>query len=241
MYATIEDVRSLLPGPITIGNQNIGTPHPIPGRPTPPSGTSNGNSIISPEEVFGYIRFADNEINSRLRFHYVCPLRRVKLFETEIQNNLISGSSVEIKINDTGVLSNKQIVRIQDKYQMETTEIENIIDLTTLSVKNLNNNYDASSAKISILAFPDPIPLISARLATSYIFDRLFSADQSPNQSEYGKEERKLAINAIDGIITGTITLFGQDFVGNRFVRGTLHDAYTNPVAKDYQFGREQQ
>jgi hypothetical protein len=259
MYASVEDVRALLPGPITIGNQNIGTPNPIPGLNAPPHGANppgNANppapglhnknseshkSIIHPEEVIRYIRFADNEINSRLRFHYVCPLRRVKIFETEILENVTKGNSAHVKIHDTGVFSMNQMVRIQDKRRMETSEVENVRDLTTLILRRVKYDYLMYDSYISILAFPDPIPLISARLAASYIFDRLFSADQSPNESQYGAEERKLAINAIDSIITGTITLFGQDYVGNRFVRGTLHDAYTNPVIKDFQFGREKQ
>jgi len=57
MYATIEDVKALLPGPITIGDTNIGTP--TPGRPT-----SSNRSKVTLEEAIRYIRFAEDEIDS---------------------------------------------------------------------------------------------------------------------------------------------------------------------------------
>jgi hypothetical protein len=233
MYCTVEDMISLLPEPITVGDLNLGTPSP--GRPQPAN-----RSKLTPDEAIRYIRFAGEEIDSRLRPYYVCPLRRVKTYETEILENVSSGDNIEISVNDTGAFSKGQIIRLQSRFQMETTEVSSVNDFKRLTVTRAKYSYEMYESKISILEFPEPIPLITTRLAISYCFDQLFSAEQSPNISEYGKEQRRLALNSLDGILSGTVLLFGQDHTGKRFVRGSLHDAYQNPTP-DFQFGREKQ
>ena len=231
MYCTVEDMTRLLPEPITIGDTNIGTPSP--GRPT-----ESNRSKLTSEEAIRYIRFAEEEVDSRLRPYYVCPLRRVKTFETEIMGHVSPGTKVEVRVNDTGVFSQGQMVRLQGPSQMETDEIHSIKNQTTLIISSAKYVYETYESKISILEFPDPVPLIAARLACSYAFDQLFSADQAPNISEYGKEQRKLAINSLDSIMSGAVLLFGQDHTGRRFVRGSLFDAFQNPTP-EFQFGRE--
>ena len=231
MYCTVSDMKKLLPNPISIGDQNIGTPSP--GRPT-----SSNKSKLTTDDAIRYIRFAEQEVDSRLRPYYVCPLRRTKSFETEMLNNVVSGTNSEVIVNDTGQFSQGQMVRLQGKFIMETCEITSIKNLTTLVIGSVVNSYETDNSKISILEFPDPIPLITTRLAISYAFDQLFSADQSPNISEYGKEQRKLAINSLDSVLSGAVLLFGQDHTGKRFVRGSLFDAFQNPTP-EFQFGRE--
>lgn len=230
MYCTIEDLRNILPEPISIGDQNIGTPSP--GRP------NSNRDVLTPVDAIRFIRLAEQEIDARLRPYYVCPLRRIKTFETEILDDVSAGTDVEVKIHDTGVFSKGQMVRLQSTSNFETSEIASITDLHKLVLKEVENGYDANESRISILEFPDPIPFIAARLAVSYAFDRLFSAEQSPNISEYGKTQRNLAINSFDSILTGTTLLFGQDHTGRRFVRGSVHDAFQTPTP-DFQFGRE--
>ena len=233
MYCTVNDMVSLLPEPITIGDINIGTPSP--GRPNPAN-----RSKLTPDQAIRYIRFAGEEVDSRLRPYYVCPLRRVKTYETEILQNVASGSNVEIRVNDTGAFAKGQMVRLQSRTQMEVDEIASVKNLTTLVISQVKYTYTADDGKISVLEFPDPIPLITARLAISYCFDQLFAAEQAPNISEYGKEQRRLAINGLDSVLSGAILLFGQDHTGKRFVRGSLFDAYQNPTP-EFQFGREKQ
>ena len=233
MYCTVEDMRLLLPEPISIGDNNIGTPSP--GRPS-----TDGKSVITTEEAIRYIRMAEQEIDGRLRPVYVIPLRRIKSFETETYNDILPGTSVEVRVNDTGVFSQGQMIRLQTSDAMETDEIESIKNLTTLVIQSVKNTYPNYASKISILEFPDPVPFITARLAVSYAFDQLFSADQAPNMSEYGKEQRRLAINSFDSVMSGAILLFGQDHTGRRFVRNSVFDSVRN-MTPDFQFGREKQ
>ena len=231
MYCDIEDIRILLPDNVTIGDQNIGTP--VPGRPTAK------RDKLTPQEVVKFIRYAQQEIDGRLRPMYICPLRRIKSYETEILNNLSSGTNVMISINDSGPFAIGQLLRIQKTNGYEEALITDIPDRKRITVDSINSDYDADSV-VSILEYPDPVPLACARLAVSYAYDQLFVAEQSPDVSAYGKEQRRLAMNGLDSILSGSIILIGQEHVTKRFARMSLFDSYKTPT-DDIQFGRESQ
>ena len=232
MYCTVQDMKNLLPSNITIGDQNYGTPSP--GRP------DVKRDKMTPAEAINYIKYAQQEIDGRLRPFYVVPLRRVKTYDTEILSNVSQGSNVQIRVHDSGAFANGDTIRIQNSSIYETSEIKSIVDSTTVMVTTVANAYVGEEAIISVLEYPDPIPLITARWAIVYGWNQLFSADQSPAISEFGKENSRLAVNSLDGILSGAILLFGQDHTGKRFVRGSLFDAFQNPTP-DFQFGREKQ
>jgi hypothetical protein len=232
MYCTINDIKSILPKNIKIGNQNLGTP--VPGAP------ELNRDHIDAGQLSKYIRFATQEIDGRLKAYYVCPLRKVNIFQTDVMESITSGDDVEIHAYSASNFINGQTVRINNGIAMETAIVKDTIDDNALVLNKVVNDYDIfdGDITISIISFPEPISIIAARLAVSYAFDPLFSAEQSPDTSQYGIEQRKLAINSIDSILTGAILLFGQDHTGKRFVRGSVHDAYQNP-SPDLQFGRE--
>lgn len=234
MYCSVEDVRKLLPQYVNIGDQNIGTPSP--GRP------DVKRSNLTPDDTIKFIRLGQQEVDGRLRQFYQCPLRRVKTYETEILQDVNHGSNVKIWVWDTGPFSKFDTLRLQNSDNMELVTVSDIQSEKILVVSSVTGDYTADNSEVSIVEFPDPVPLITARLATAFAFDVLFSAQQSPDISEYGKEQKKLALNALDSILIGTVLLFGQEHTGRRFVRGSLFDAYdapTNPQAADFQFGRE--
>lgn len=233
MYCTIDDLRNILPDNVTIGSQNIGTP-------SPGNGAAKRDAL-TPTQAIKFIRMGMQEIDARLTSYYVVPLRMVKTYETELMNNLNPGDNVKVRVWSTTPFSNGDVVRLQGPDNMETASVTNVSDSTTLMVNSIVGTYWASDGKISIIKVPDPIPLITSRLAVSYAFDELFSADQSPNISEYGKQQRNLANNSIDNLLEGSVYLFGQEHTGRRFVRGTLIDAYGTPVASQatFAFGRE--
>lgn len=232
MYCTVNDMRRLLPSNITIGDQNLGTPSP--GR------QEVKRDKMTPTEAIQYIRFAQQEIDSRLRPFYVVPLRRVKTYDTEILSNVAPGNNVKIRVHDSGAFAKEDAIRIQNSSMYETAEVKDVVDTTSITVVSVANSYVAEEATISVLEYPDPIPLVTARWAIAYAWNQLFSADQAPNISEFGKENNRLAINSLDSILSGTILLFGQDHTGKRFVRGSVFDAFANPTI-DFQFGREKQ
>jgi hypothetical protein len=231
MYATVNDVITLLPENVTIGDQNIGTP--IPGKPVVGRNKFNRNHIIE------FIKFAQQEIDARLRPMYVCPLRRIKIHETGLLNNVVSGNSIRLSVHDSGSFARGQLVRVQSDCDYEEATVTEIPNLNQIIVDKLISSYDADSL-VGILEYPDPIPLTAARLAASYAYDRLFAAEQSPDVSQYGNEMRKRAMFSIDSILTGAAILMGQEHVTKRFARMSLFDSFKTPT-DDITFGRESQ
>jgi hypothetical protein len=228
-------MRRILPEKIQIGSNNIGTP--TPGR----SGNQGSTrSNISPQEAERYILYAQQYIDGRLRPYYSCPLRRIKSYETEILSNVSGGTNVAIAVHDSGEFIRGDLVRLQNKDVMETSEVLDTPNLTTVRLTTVTGTYlVADGSKLSILEFPDPIPLISAQMAVSLVLDRLFVAEQSPDVSSYGKTQRNIARAQIENILSGEVLLFGQEHTGRRFVRGSLLDRFDSPA--EIQKGNEKE
>ena len=230
MYCTTSDVQNLLPPSVTIGSLMLGTPSP--------GSSDTKRESFTPAQVINYIKFAQQEIDSRLRPFYVVPLRRIKSYETEILSTVNHGSNVIIRVHDSGPFAKGDTIRIQNSSMYEGAEIKEVVDTSSVTVVYVANDYVAEESTISVLEYPDPIPLIAARWAIAYGWNQLFSADQAPAISGFGKEQSRLAINSMDSVLSGAALLFGQDQPGKRFVRGSVFDAYQNPTP-DFQFGRE--
>jgi hypothetical protein len=230
-YCTVEDMRRILPEKVTIGDQNIG--RPTPGRPT----TQRSN--ISPDEAREYINYSTMYIDSRLRPYYSCPLRRIKTYETPIKATFGTGTDVDITVHDSNSFIINMRVIIQDKYTREETYVAGVPDFTTVTVASVTQTYDFETVRISIVEYPDPIVTIAARLACSFLLDRLYTSEQSPDVSNYGKTQRNIARNAIDDILAGEVLLFGQEHTGYRFARGSIFDAFKSPAATDRGEERE--
>jgi len=232
-YCTVADLRRILPENILIGDQNIGTPSP--GRV---GNQGSGRSNISPEQAERYISYASQHLDARLRPFYVCPLRRIKSFEIEVLSNIAPGTDVTVEVYDSGSFIRGENVRLQNKSRMETSEVISTPTLTTVVLNSVANSYTTvDGSKISVLEYPDPVPLTVARLACSFIFDRLFVAQQDPDVSTYGKTQRNLATNAINDVLAGVVLLFGQEQTGRRFVRGSLVEPFKSPA--EIQRGEE--
>jgi len=233
-YCFYNEVQEILAENVKIGDQNLGTPSP--GR----SGTGSNRSNISIAECQRYISFADSQVDSRLKPLYVTPLRRIKSYETPILNNIAHGVNVTIDMEDSGAFIKYNVVRIQDTYSMETANVTEVTSLTTIKLDKVTYDYSTiNNLRISILKFPDPISLISARLAASFIMDRLYVQTQSPDISNFGKTQRSLATFAMDDILRGVMLLPGQDHTGRRFLRTSLLDKWSSPA--EVQKGEEKE
>ena len=226
MYCTVATMSDVLPEKVTIGDQNIGTPSP--GRPL--NGGTSGRSNISITQAEHFIGYAQQYVDSKLRLTYACPLRRIKSWEGDITADIVAGTNVSVKIRDSGPFVKGELVRLQDGSKYENAEIVDISDSTTIKLNRVVNNYSATNTKLSILQYPDPIPIITARYACAIALDKLFNAEQAPDVSNYGKTQRNLSRDSLDGILMGEILLVGQEQTGRRFIRGSLLDAYKNPV-----------
>lgn len=230
-YCTVNFMRALLPKTITIGNDNITSP--VLNKP----GTS---ATIDMRTAQLFINFASQQIDSRLSTIYLLPLKRVKTHEEPLTQDCQSGSKL-VYIADNTAYKSGCIVRLGDVNGSEVNEVDILpeeassLSQVALVNKTGRNFTRGQSSLLSLISIPDPIPLICARIAVSSIIDKQFIAEQNPDVSNYGKFQRTLASNDLDGIVTGAIRLNGQEFVGRRFVRMTLRD--THNTSADFQVG----
>ena len=88
--------------------------------------------------------------------------------------------------------------------------------------------------------YPSPIILMNARLTVANIFDTIFMAQQEPNVSEWGKNNRALAMDDLQKIQSGSIQLKGQEFLGMRFVSIALLDPARMPSKDALQLPQRQ-
>jgi len=230
-YCTVNFMRALLPKQITIGTQNVTTP-----TINAPSTTAT----IDTRTAQLFINFASQEIDARLSTIYVVPLKRVKVHEEDLTSDCRQGDK-RVYVADNGAFRAGCLVRIGDDAGSEVNEVDVLPeDATTISevalLKAVGRNFTRGANSIlSLVAFPDPIPVACARMAVAAIIDKQFVAEQNPDVSEYGKRQRTLAAAALDEVMAGTIRLNGQEFVGRRFVRTQLRD--TMSVSTEVQRG----
>jgi len=90
-------------------------------------------------------------------------------------------------------------------------------------------DFEAKVTRVIRVSYPDPLPLISARMASANIYEKYFMSQTSPSQSEYGILMRKLARGDINNILNGRTILHGQHRIGRRFYNPTLVDRYGLP------------
>ena len=224
-YCNYQDMALILPEKVKISDQNIGTPSVTAGNQG-----SNRSNISIPKAV-QYIKKATEWIDARLRPFYVCPLSRIKQFETDVLNNPSHGSQVRIVVEDSGSFITGNLIRIQNYDTMETAVVTDTPDLVTVVVDKLVNNYlSADGTKISVLQYPDPVPLITAQMASSFALDSLWASEQAPDSSKFGVTMRNLARAQMDNILSGEVLLMGQNHTGRRFIRMSLLDAFSSPA-----------
>jgi hypothetical protein len=222
MYATVDDMRKFLPVNITIGNNNIGVP-----SPSRPGSTKD---IMTTEQAEKYIQYSTQEIDGKLRPYYICPIRRIKSYETELTEDLPAGNNVSAYVWDSGAFGIGNTVRLQDQSNMEYATVVSIDDVTKLTLSRVVYGYSKTDGLISIVEYPDPLQVICARLSVGIAFEQLFASEQSGNESEYGKTQKAQANELLESVLTGEILLQGQDFSGRRFIRVPVADTFKSPA-----------
>lgn len=214
-YASIAEVELILPTALTSAK---------------PTGTLNKVNIVNignsrdlnriPNEMLEYyISIADQTIDGILSQMYQMPLKKcpngqwdldfpLSEYNQEIQlsdaTNFVPGDEIIIRDDDTGIQEHHIVAIVVDQNTITT-------------VSPIETNFEGEEVRVFRLTFPPPISEISARLAASYIYDKFFSAQGSPNVSEYGLEMRKKAENRLNDILNGRTTLRCQRRIGDMF------------------------
>ena len=221
-YCTLNLMRAVLPRLITIGDTTMTTP-----TIEKPAG---GTTTIETKEAERFIDMASQHIDGRLRPVYMAPLKRVRFVEVEPISEIKKGAT-KVYVQDNGPFNISGWVKIEDKTGYEVSTIKLIpdnnfteIDIDTATTRAFSI---ADGTTISFVTYPDPIPSMAARIAVSMIIDKLFTSEQSPDVSNYGKTLRTNTSADMDSILAGVIRLEGQNHTGRRFCRTSVRDTWS--------------
>jgi hypothetical protein len=227
-YSTIPLIEQIIAQSLTYSTPaSIGTPVDL---------MKIGNvldvNLVPSQTVEQFIQFADSEIDAQLSEMYVTPLQEFANFETTLYSDIDDYNDYIITTNRAPFYPGDNII-LTDGENTERYVIESIVDDVTRNIFMTTTPilvaFKAIITRIIRVAYPNPIPLISARRAGANIYERYFASQSSPNESEYGKMMRKLAKNDIDNILNGRTILHAQKRIGNRFYNSNLDGRYSLP------------
>lgn len=186
-------------------------------------------NAISTSLVDQYILWADEEIDAALSEMYSVPFCE----KTDIQLTLINDIdeySDSIDLDKGRNLNTGDVLVFVDSIQQERHIVSNVINNNTVELDDfLLGFYTVENTRILRIKYPTAISLISCRLAAANIFDKYFTAEVSPNVSDYGKHLRKMARRDLNNVLHGRTVLHGQKRIGHRFLNPNIRDRYRLP------------
>jgi len=228
-YASLDDLRTILPKNITIGNVTAYSPNQA------------NPSTISVDTANRFLYYASQYVDSRLTPYYLTPLKQIVEARRPIISNMLPGSN-DVMVEDVLPFMGGMGVRLKDDNGEELNTIREVAENFDEGdgprpnrrhislLYQTTNAYDSGShARLEILSYPHPVTPMTAKFAVSFMYDKIFSADAAPDLSNFGKTMRNSAKEDLNAILTGQARLRGQEFVGRRFVRQQLFDGFKSP------------
>ena len=198
-------------------------------------GNTLDTNLVTTDIINSYIQIADREIDATLSELYKTPLNELSNWESSLFSGIDEYNDY-IVLEDVAPLSPGDIVILfansDEITHEERHEIDEVISVTMFSTVEPIQYYFPAGTRIVRVSYPDPIKFISARWAAANIYDKYFSAESSPNVSEFGKYLRDIGATEINNILNGITILHGQKRIGRRFYNPNLADQYTIPVAR---------
>ena len=184
---------------------------------------------VIPDDVINYyISLGDNQIDGILSQQYYTPLRKCVQGQWDLTADINEYNAI-ITISDTNALNPGDDVIIKnlnngDEYEDIVVEV---IDQHTFSVVGpITTFFEGSNIVVKRIQYPAPINQISARYAAAFIYDKYFSAQNTPNVSDYGNKMREVAMGQLNDILNGRVILKNQMRIGDRFGNAWLDDSY---------------
>jgi hypothetical protein len=169
---------------------------------------------------------------------YLTPLMEKADLELKLLFD-ISAYNPDVHLDKAYNLVPGDVIVFFDFTQEERHVVDSVEDLTNVVlVDELLGDYIADDTRVVRVKYPPPISLISARFAAANIYDKYFSAQVSPNMTEYGKTIREAGERDINNILQGRTVLHGQRRIGHRFFNPNLRDRYRLPGPPDQDGSR---
>lgn len=222
-YASVVEVDQILAQSLTNARSDSSLPSPIIAF-----GNERHINTIPNDVIEYYISLADQEIDSVLSEQYYTPLRKCASGEWNLEND-ITEYNQQLEISDATNLVPGDEILIRDEItgQEEVHIVRSIIDQNTIAtLDTITTFFTAENVVVKRLSFPPPISQVSARYAAAFIYDKYFSAQASPNISEYGTAMRAVAEGHLNDILNGKTILYCQKRRGDRFGDPWVDDTY---------------
>jgi hypothetical protein len=224
-YATTQDVYDIIAQAMTSATNTV-----VNGEPVPlwTFGKVKNNNSIPDTVVQQYLSWASDQIDAAISEMYVTPLVEKTDLEMKLLQDVDAYNSF-IELDRAVVLNvGDTLVFIDSLTEEKHTVVEvngNYVELQ----EPLLGIYYAETARVIRVKYPPTITLCCARLAGANLYDKYFSAQSDPNNSNFGKTLRRTALADLNGILNGIIILHGQKRIGHRFFNPTLRDRYGLP------------
>ncbi len=188
---------------------------------------------ITNDLVNFFIETADTFIDGALSQLYQLPLQKAANGQWTLDADLDEYNQV-VEISDaTALVPGNEIVIIDGSVQ-EIAIVDTIIDQNSfLTLTPIATTFSGSDIRVIRIQFPPPISQVSARLAAGYIYDKYFSAQNSVNTTEYGKEMRAYAIGQLNDVLNGRTILKNQRRIGDLLGNPWLDSAYAHRTPVD--------
>lgn len=223
-YTTKEEVIMVLANALTQGSPS--TPGTLVDL------TTIGKQVtdaVSDEQLYQYIRFADQGIDAAISSIYRTPLQRINRGTFELAADVTIGDT-HVHLTDATrfTVGDTCMIRERSLSQKQTLTVVSISgDILSFGTTPITSGYSRLTARVERILYPDPISKISAKMAAATLFDKHFAAQVDGNQSEFSKVVRGQAIQDLNNILSGTIRLDVPDiswFVGDRYCNTGLHN-----------------
>jgi len=214
-------------------------------------GTTRDLNLVPDDTVEFYITLADSQIDGILTQMYKTPFDKCAHGEWSLDDDInptvtpgsgtdagtdSGGQAVATSANTVVVDSSCNLVPgdevlIHDPNLTGSEEIHvvaTIVDQNTFTtVDDITATFLADNrVRVIRLRFPPPLNQISARYAASFIYDKFFAAQATPNTSDYGKEMRSIAMGQLNDILNGKIIVKCGDRHGDIFGNPWIDDTY---------------
>lgn len=206
---------------------------------------------VPDETVQQYISYADSLIDGVLTQQYFTPFKKcangqwaldedinaaevagTTVAGTDSAGDTIAASPITIVVNDAvNLVPGDEILLIDDLLgTQEVAIVATLVDQYTFTVTSAIEETFLADNDVRVVRsqFPPPLNQISARYAASYIYDKYFAAQASPNISEYGKEMRSISAGQLNDVLNGKTILKCARRRGDIFGNPWLDSSYTH-------------
>jgi len=230
-YSTTIQVNSILAQTLTSATNQVVNGEKI---PLLSFGNQRDLNAISDATVYQYIQWADEEIDGDLSEMYRVPLCEKADLELSLLSP-IDEYNQTIELDKADVLVPGDVLVFFDAIQEERHIVDDVSGTLVDLADTLIGIFNVDDTRIVRVKYPPPITLISARLAAANIYDKYFSAEVDPNQTDYGKQLRGLARRDINNVLNGRTVFHGHERIGHRWINPNLRDRYRLPGNKSDQ------